>query len=253
MLMRMSFRCASLYMLLVAAATHNALAATHMRSTEERVSLIELYTSEGCSSCPPAEAWFNALKTDPRLWRQIVPVAFHVDYWDHLGWQDRYAKPEFTERQQDYQMTGAVRVVYTPGMIIDGREWRGWFDRQSLPSASMEKAGVLQATLDESILSAEFFPSKALKAPLILNVVLLGFGLSVDVARGENGGKKLEHDFTVLGIETFSLATGIAKFQWNVSLKPLISKSKETPRGIALWVTEAGKPRPLQATGAWLP
>src|SRR5438477_9939189 len=65
-----------------------------------RVHLLELFTSEGCSSCPPAEAWMTKLKDNPGLWHDFVPIAFHVDYWDHLGWRDRFAAKEWTARQQ---------------------------------------------------------------------------------------------------------------------------------------------------------
>ena len=74
-------------------ATHASAASLQASSGEKRVTLVELYTSEGCSSCPPAEAWMNQLQDDPRLWREIVPVAFHVDYWDYIGWPDRFAVP----------------------------------------------------------------------------------------------------------------------------------------------------------------
>ena len=76
--------------------------ATTFESGETQNSLIELFTSEGCSSCPPAEKWMSALKSRDDLWKKTVPVVFHVDYWDHLGWRDRFAKPEFTSRQQRY-------------------------------------------------------------------------------------------------------------------------------------------------------
>ncbi len=65
----------------------------HLASGDTRVNLLELYTSEGCSSCPPADRWLSGLRQDPRLWRQLVPVAFHVDYWDGIGWPDRFASP----------------------------------------------------------------------------------------------------------------------------------------------------------------
>ena len=63
-------------------------------SGPQRTHLLELFTSEGCSSCPPAEAWLSKLKADPRLWKDFVPLAFHVDYWDHLGWRDPFAAKE---------------------------------------------------------------------------------------------------------------------------------------------------------------
>src|SRR4051812_18023944 len=81
-------------------------------SKPTRTHLLELYTSEGCSSCPPAEAWLSALKNDPRLWHDFVPVAFHVDYWDHLGWTDPFAAKRWTERQTDYSLLWKTESIY---------------------------------------------------------------------------------------------------------------------------------------------
>src|SRR5271155_1572909 len=89
-------------------------------STTRRVSLLELYTSEGCSSCPPAEEWLSKLKENPRLWKDYVPVAFHVDYWDGLGWPDRFASPAYTQRQRSYAQVWGGDTVYTPELVVDG-------------------------------------------------------------------------------------------------------------------------------------
>src|SRR4029077_8243775 len=72
--------------------------ATVFESSETQSTRIELFTSDGCSSCPPSEKWLSALIPNQDLWKKIIPVAFHVDYWDRLGWRDRFAKPEFTSR-----------------------------------------------------------------------------------------------------------------------------------------------------------
>ena len=80
----------------------SARAETTFQSGPQRVSLLEVYTSEGCSSCPPAESWLGEFKNQARLWKEIVPVAFHVDYWDGLGWKDRFAREEYTSRQRAY-------------------------------------------------------------------------------------------------------------------------------------------------------
>src|SRR6187401_409142 len=97
-------------------------------SGSTRASLLELYTSEGCSSCPPAEAWLSSLAASDQLWKDVVPVAFHVDYWDYLGWVDVFAKPEYSERQRDYSVAWKADRVYTPGFVLNGREWRGWLE-----------------------------------------------------------------------------------------------------------------------------
>src|SRR5438270_83142 len=107
--------------------------------------LLELFTSEGCSSCPPAEAWLGRLKSDDRLWQDFVPIAFHVDYWDRLGWKDRFAQSEWTQRQRAYANKWGSSSVYTPGFVLDGREWQDWSGDVSFPTR--EDAGLLTATV----------------------------------------------------------------------------------------------------------
>src|ERR1044072_2750746 len=88
------------------------------QSGETQTALIELFTSEGCSSCPPAEKWLSALKSNPDLWKKTIQVAGHVDYWNHLGCRDRFSKPEFTPRQQRYATEWGGDSVYTPGFVV---------------------------------------------------------------------------------------------------------------------------------------
>jgi hypothetical protein len=86
-------------------------------SSEKQVNLVELYTSEGCSSCPPADKWLGKLKQQSGLWTEFIPIAFHVDYWDYIGWQDPYAHQRHTVRQSRYQANNNIRSIYTPGVI----------------------------------------------------------------------------------------------------------------------------------------
>src|ERR1044071_2524185 len=141
-------------------------------SGETQNSLVELFTSEGCSSCPPAEKWLSTLKSSQDLWKKTVPVAFHVDYWDHLGWRDRFAKPEFTSRQQRYAAEWGGDSVYTPGFVVNGKEWRSWFGGNALPIAST-KVGVLRVSVgDDRNVSATFAADAIQARPLTLNVAL---------------------------------------------------------------------------------
>src|SRR6266513_2772180 len=94
------------------------------QSDATQTSLLELYTSEGCSSCPPAEAWLSRLKESPKIWKNFVPVAFHVDYWDRLGWKDSFATAEWTKRQRLYAANWNAQSVYTPAFVLNGREWQ---------------------------------------------------------------------------------------------------------------------------------
>ena len=97
-------------------------------SGSHQVTLLELFTSQGCSSCPPAERWLNEYVKDEDLWSRIVPLAFHVDYWDYLGWKDKYADPENGERQRDYARMEKARSVYQIGR--DGQTAGGAGDKR---------------------------------------------------------------------------------------------------------------------------
>src|SRR6266853_4246963 len=119
------------------------------QSSQTKTHLLELFTSEGCSSCPPAEAWLSKLKGAPGLWSDFVPVAFHVDYWDHLGWRDKWASGQFSDRQRDYAQAWGSDSVYTPGFVLNGKEWRNWFGLKNVPTGSRTTAGVLRIVSED--------------------------------------------------------------------------------------------------------
>lgn len=123
--------CGGLCLLFFTASDVNAATPTLYESADEQVSILELYTSHGCSSCPPADAWLSKLVDRPGLWDEFIPLAFHVDYWNDLGWPDRFASKTFTDRQREYARQGYLSSVYTPGFVLRGDEWRGWFMRRS--------------------------------------------------------------------------------------------------------------------------
>jgi hypothetical protein len=213
-------------------------------SGARQVTLLELYTSQGCSSCPPAERWLNKLVDDDDLWAEIVPLAFHVDYWDYIGWQDPYAAAAYGERQRDYARAGRSSTVYTPGFFANGREWRGWTFGLG-PRRSDRQPGKLVAAIDAGRIRAGF---PAADGPLELHVALLGFGIETAVERGENRGRKLPQEFVVLAHTAHASDTG----QWQVEL-PRDGAGQAQRYGIALWVSTPDNPAPLQATGGWLP
>jgi hypothetical protein len=217
-------------------------------SGDTQSSLIELFTSEGCSSCPPAEKWLTALKSNLELWKRIVPVAFHVDYWDHLGWRDRFAKQEFTSRQQRYAAVWGGDSVYTPGFVVNGKEWRNWFGGNAVPTIST-RVGVLRVSLgDGGKLTAAFVPETTQPRALALDVALLGNDLESDVKRGENSGRKLRHDFVVLDLIKIDMVK--QSKSWTGSLALPMQPANGKPTAIAAWITEDGTP--IQATGGWL-
>jgi len=161
--------------------------AQDFKSKNTKATLIELYTSQGCSSCPPAEKWLNQLTANKNLWQDLVPLAFHVDYWDYLGWHDVYARSEYSKRQRDYYTQGKTTAVYTPGFVLNGKQWTAWRFLSSIPSGSSD-AGIIKANLTNNKIQAEYSkPQKNLQ----LNVALLGFGIKTKIHRGENAGTNL--------------------------------------------------------------
>ena len=214
-------------------------------SGPKQVQLLELYTSEGCSSCPPAERWLKKFKNDSGLWTDIIPIALHVDYWDRLGWPDPYARKANTYRQRDYRDSGFVNSVYTPGFIVAGREWRGWFWRSSLPDAQPQ-AGNLTVELKDNQLTARYDNPAHKNKPLQLNVAVLGFDLTTQVKAGENRGKALTHDFVALNHQV--IKTGSQRWQTQLNLP-----TQPGTYGLVAWVDQPGDLTPLQATGGWLP
>ncbi len=227
----------------------------HFSSGPSRVALIELFTSEGCSSCPPADRWLGALRGDPGLWKEFVPVEFHVNYWDSLGWRDRLSTREFTAREYAYASAWGSANVYTPCFVRNGEAWKPVW---GVPGQQGAPAGVLSVEVgDNGVCRAEFKPGPAAKAApggYEVHVAVLGGGLSSRVTAGENSGATLSHEFVVLGIADRNLARdpGGAAARADVPLPRPIATDMAR-RALAAWVTVRGDLVPVQATGGWLP
>lgn len=157
--------------------------------------MLELFTSEGCSSCPPADAWLRHWHADAR----VQPLEWHVDYWDSLGWPDRFDDPRYTERQRLLAARTARDIVYTPEVSLDGREWSDW-ERAAMP-ANEPSAWQLELRVDpQNPLHAELLSrggSTADRQAFRAYFVVTEDGLSSAVRAGENHGAVLHHDHTV--------------------------------------------------------
>jgi len=224
--------------------------AQRFESGEQQVQLLELYTSEGCSSCPPADRWLSSLKNEDALWKEIIPVAFHVDYWDYIGWRDRFASREYSQRQRRYAAENSEPTVYTPGVRFNGEEWRSWRNSSSgRPQQSGQVAFAGNLTIDispEGSFTATF-DDQLESSPPLLNIAVLGMGLSSQVKRGENKGRELKHDFVALELARFS-----TNDSGNWSGKLPVPKIKANRYALAIWVSSGSELRPLQATGGLL-
>lgn len=162
--------------------------------------LVELYTSEGCSSCPPADKWLSAL-VDPR----VVPLALHVDYWDYLGWRDRFADARFSTRQREVVGRGGGRVVYTPQVLLDGRDFRAWRDGAAFAhalAATAAKPARARLALAAERTSAGWSirldgQVAARKGRAHAYLAVYENGLASEVRAGENAGARLRHGHVV--------------------------------------------------------
>jgi len=174
------------------------------KSGEDIVPLLELYTSEGCSSCPPADKWLSHLDTDIT---KVTPLAFHVDYWNYIGWQDRFSKAEYSNRQRKTAAFNAAGFVYTPQFVLNGKDLRGWESgrlrklteqsKQTRSSAQLQLDAVPLGNGDITLkASATILDSKLAKHADVF-VALYENKLVSKVNAGENNGSELHHDYVV--------------------------------------------------------
>jgi hypothetical protein len=218
----------------------NGLSAIHLESGQPQVSLLELYTSEGCSSCPPAEAWLSQRYRGSAERRSIVPVAFHVDYWDQLGWKDRFAKAEFTSRQQLYSASWKRGSVYTPCFVFNGQEWEGWFRGDTPPNGQQREVGNLEVFIEGDRADVRFTPVTRSKEYVVL-VAPLAMQASSEVRAGENRGRRLSHDFVALSLVSAKMEAGDSGF------RAVLPMSLSGAQAIAVWVTLDHSLLPIQA------
>jgi hypothetical protein len=204
--------------------------------------IVELYTSEGCNSCPPADKWLSRLKTDP----SVVALAFHVDYWDRLGWKDRFASPAFTQRQAQQQRTNGARFSYTPQVMIDGADRPDW--PGASPSTRNRPASTVDAQLvrDGSHVTATVAPLAGAPTRLAGYWAVTEQGHVTAVNAGENDGVTLNHDFVVrdyLPITAWATTRDPATLQFE--LPP--ASDPAHPRQLNLVIVNADSGRPIQA------
>ncbi len=213
-------------------------------SGSKQTHLIELYSSEGCHSCPPADQFISQFKGSKQLWDTYVPLVFHVDYWDYLGWQDPFASPEYSNRQRAYQRAGHSNGVYTPGFVVNGKEWTGFFKPLRAFPEIFQYPGKLQVTINQHQATIEFNSNHE---TLDYHMVIVGLGLQTEVDAGENAGHLLTHDFVVLDHQVSSGST------FATMNLPLIMKHDPEQFALIAWVTEKNSMLPIQAVGQTLP
>jgi hypothetical protein len=187
---------------------HSAAAFSETNGASDRAPVVlELFTSEGCSSCPPADALLSELGSSTK---SVIPLAYHVDYWNHLGWADPFSSHQWSERQSDYARTMNLDGEYTPQMVIGGGWQCGGSDEGSIEravaaarSASPLGRTSIQASLAgagsrklQVKVSAQML-STAGTGSLRVMLAIYENGLVEKIGGGENGGREITYDYTV--------------------------------------------------------
>ena len=195
------------------------------KSGAQTVPLLELYTSEGCSSCPPADKWMSSIKTD-----KVTPLAFHVDYWDYIGWKDRFSKAEFSDRQRKTAAFGGAGYVYTPQFVMNGRDFKGWDNSRlnesieatqkfaSRTNLSLNAMTEVNGDITLKASAQAVKPADAKDTDVF--IALYENKLVSQVKAGENSGRELKHDYVVREFFGAYQISNQNEFSKNFTLKP---------------------------------
>lgn len=219
-----------------------------------RVALLELYTSEGCNSCPPTDLWVSNLPRRLRVPQKLVVLAFHVDYWNYLGWEDRFSQPRFTQRQQALVCANGLRTAYTPQLTLNGRDFRdragiesqvAHINAQVSPINLTLKADRMASTLKVAALANPTM--QPLNDPMELYLALYENNLETQVKAGENRGRRLQHDYVVRTLLGPVAVAPNKATHWEGEI-PLAADWKTANLGLAAFVQSAKSGEVLQAT-----
>ena len=212
------------------------------RSGEKPLTVVELYTSQGCSSCPPADRWLSGLNAPT----EVLALAFHVNYWNHLGWKDPFASEATTQRQHLIRAAHGAPHVYTPQVVVNGKDHRAWWGQsaQDLPRADAALAPGLHLVREGNQVTAHVSASAA-SQNLAGYWAVLQDGLSSPVTRGENSGTTLRNDHVVRLYQPVATWPARGAKSWQLSLPD--NPPELGGMRIAFVVTDASLTRPLQA------
>jgi hypothetical protein len=223
-------------------------AACSARSPAYTTAFVELYTSEGCNSCPPADRWLSRLaKAYPR--ERVVPLALHVDYWDYIGWKDPYARREFSQRQRRLSQLQRVALVYTPQVVLQGAEFRSWGSAEFERALERINARPAAAQIDLAIVGRSDralrvkVDARTLAAQEGTGLYLAAYesGLTSQVTAGENRGRLLAHDYVAL---EWQGPYGLGAHELDL---PLLPKARPGDSGAAAFVQNRHTGEVLQA------
>jgi hypothetical protein len=232
------------------------------KSGPNTAALVELYTSEGCSSCPPADRWLSSLSAQGYVPGRVVPLALHVDYWDYIGWKDPYAKRVFSQRQRKLTQLQRLALVYTPQVMLQGQDFRGWgtpaFEqalakinaRPARADIALELLPAGSSTLTVRVSAALVDPAQPQEAgpkpeEAVLYLAAYENRLESRVSAGENRGRTLSHDHVVLEWQGPLAFSGSRLVQERAL--PLLPGAQRAHSGVVAFVQNRRSAEVLQA------
>ena len=234
---------------------HSEAAQCSARSGAHTTALVELYTSEGCDSCPPADRWLSSLGTRGDAPDRIVPIALHVDYWDYIGWKDPYARQAHSARQRKMAKLARAAMVYTPQVLLQGQDFRHWSEGAFEQAVAKINAQPAKARISLSLNTLRNDAFEVEAAAELLGAspspdIALYLGayenkLLTEVKAGENRGKTLPHDYVVLQW-TGPLEFTAGKLMQRHVL-PLLPKAVSGQSGVVAFVQNRATAEVLQA------
>jgi hypothetical protein len=224
------------------------------RSGPQIVALLELYTAEGCNSCPPADVLVSSLAAKGLTLERVVSLGLHVDYWDALGWPDRFAQAIFTQRQREIATRHRSRTVYTPQLVLHGRALSAWSTldaevqriNHTPARADLSLEATKQALNALEVVAQAVVPEAAARPYTQMYLALYENRLASAVTAGENAGHTLRHDYVVrqwfgpLAVDT----QGTARLQQTLSLH---GDWKTSDLGLVVFVQQHRTGEVLQA------
>ena len=231
-------------------------------NSSENPVLIELFTSQGCSSCPPAEIWMTKKLTHEGLFKTFIPVVYHVDYWNYIGWVDIFSSKTYSNRQRNYAKFLKSRQIATPSFFVNGRPWKQWYLNDPLNATKTDPGK------SNPLKSAEIFKNRRIfvfaspsslkpeyqSQDLTIHIALLTTGVISSITGGENKGKTLKNDFSILHYEQKLLpdnTPGLKKVEFAVP--PISLKLRGKKQAIAIWISDHPNGPVLQALASWIP
>lgn len=219
----------------------------------EELVILELFTSQGCSSCPPAESVLSKIARDSRYMASVIPLAFHVDYWDHLGWQDPFSSTEWTERQASYREAFGGATLYTPQIVIHGQHEMVGSNENGIKGVindllkrkatspldiDIEQFDVGELSIDVDI-SIERQDTLSVGAFLLMSAIYENIDVT-EVKSGENAGRALSNNFVVRTLDVKPILFGEDQEQTKFQVSLLLDGDWQKENlGIVSWIQDA--------------